>query len=351
MVKLVKDWYQRYFSDPATVLLLTLLLGTVLLVTMGRLLAPVIASVIIAYVLDWVAQQLQKMHLPRRLAVWIVFILFIGLFIFTIALLPLLWQQLIGLAQELPHMLVQGQKVLRELPERYPVIFASMQLDVWIADFKIEVARLGRTLVSASLASIPSLIALLVYIVLVPLMVYFFMMDKMKIIQWFSQFLPKNRRLLTQVWQEVNIQIGNYIRGKVVEIIIVWLTTYVLFAFMGLNYALLLSALVGFSVIIPYIGIIAVTLPIAIIGLLQWGWSSQLAYLMAGHLILQTIDANVVVPFLFSEAVSLHPIAIIIAILFFGGIWGFWGVFFAIPLATLVKAVIRAWFFSEVSYS
>jgi putative permease len=49
------------------------------------------------------------------------------------------------------------------------------------------------------------------------------------------------------------------------------------------------------------------------------------------------------VPLLFSEAVNLHPVAIILAVLFFGGIWGMWGVFFAIPLATLVKAVINAW--------
>ena len=48
-------------------------------------------------------------------------------------------------------------------------------------------------------------------------------------------------------------------------------------------------------------------------------------------------------PILFSEVVSLHPVAIIVAVLVFGGIWGFWGVFFAIPLATLVNAVLRAW--------
>jgi len=55
------------------------------------------------------------------------------------------------------------------------------------------------------------------------------------------------------------------------------------------------------------------------------------------------LDGNVLVPLLFSEAVNLHPVAIIVAVLFFGGLWGFWGVFFAIPLATLVKAVFNAW--------
>ena len=59
--------------------------------------------------------------------------------------------------------------------------------------------------------------------------------------------------------------------------------------------------------------------------------------------VLQALDGNVLVPLLFSEAVDLHPVAIIIAVLAFGGIWGFWGVFFAIPLASLIKAVINAW--------
>ena len=59
--------------------------------------------------------------------------------------------------------------------------------------------------------------------------------------------------------------------------------------------------------------------------------------------IIQALDGNVLVPLLFSEAVNLHPVAIICAVLLFGGLWGFWGVFFAIPLATLFKAVINAW--------
>ena len=64
---------------------------------------------------------------------------------------------------------------------------------------------------------------------------------------------------------------------------------------------------------------------------------------MISYFVIQFLDGNVLVPILFSEAVNLHPIAIIVAILVFGGLWGFWGVFFAIPLATLVKALINVW--------
>src|SRR5690606_38694530 len=124
---------------------------------------------------------------------------------------------------------------------------------------------------------------------------------------------------------------------------IIWGMSYALFAVLDLQYAVLLSFLVGVSVIIPYVGAVIVTIPIEIVGYFQWGFGSEWMWLMGLYFVIQALDANVVVPILFSEVVDLHPIAIIIAVLFFGGIWGVWGVFFAIPLATLVQAVIKAW--------
>jgi putative permease len=64
---------------------------------------------------------------------------------------------------------------------------------------------------------------------------------------------------------------------------------------------------------------------------------------IGAYLVIQVLDGNVLVPLLFSEAVNLHPVAIVIAVLFFGGVWGLWGVFFAIPLATMVNALLSAW--------
>ena len=97
------------------------------------------------------------------------------------------------------------------------------------------------------------------------------------------------------------------------------------------------------SVLIPYIGAALVTLPVALIGFVQWGWTNEFWYLMLAYGIIQALDGNVLVPLLFSEAVNLHPVSIIIAVLVFGSVWGVWGVFFAIPLATLIKAILNAW--------
>jgi putative permease len=75
----------------------------------------------------------------------------------------------------------------------------------------------------------------------------------------------------------------------------------------------------------------------------QFGWGGEFAMVMVAYGTIQFVDGNILVPLLFSEAVNLHPVVIITAILLFGGLWGFWGVFFAIPLATLLNAVLRAW--------
>jgi putative permease len=91
------------------------------------------------------------------------------------------------------------------------------------------------------------------------------------------------------------------------------------------------------------VGATVVTIPVILVAWFQWGWGSEFVWVTVTYLVIQILDGNVLVPLLFGEVVNLHPIAIIVAILVFGGLWGFWGVFFAIPLATLVNAVLRAW--------
>ena len=104
-----------------------------------------------------------------------------------------------------------------------------------------------------------------------------------------------------------------------------WIVTYVTFALMGLQFSMLLGVLVGLSVVIPYVGAVTVTFPVAVIAYFQWGFTSDFAYVMIAYAIVQALDGNVLVPLLFSEVVNLHPIAIITAVLVFGGLVGILG--------------------------
>ncbi len=325
-------------------LAVVLLAGFFIIFLTGEMLAPVIASIIIAYLLEGLVAVFQRNGLPRLVAVSVVFVGFAAFMVFvTFALLPLLSRQATQLFQLLPDMLTSGQDALMRLPQRYPQLFSEAQIRDLIDSIRIEALSYGQHVVSMSVSSVVSVITIAVYVVLMPLLVFFFLKDKASIIRWFVRFLPQNRSLLSQVWREVDRQIGNYVRGKFIEILIVWVVTYLTFAIMGMQFAMLLSVLVGLSVLIPYIGAAAVTLPVAMLAYFQWGVSPELWWLLLAYGIIQALDGNVLVPLLFSEVVDLHPVAIIVAVLVFGGVWGFWGVFFAIPLATLVQAVLKAW--------
>jgi len=345
MLEYIQSWYRRYFTDPQAALLVVLLvIGFVLIYFLGSMLAPLLAAVIIAYLLEGAVSRLEQYRFPRLLAVTLVFLLFLVFLGFlVVVLLPIVSRQASQLFQELPGMINSGQELLLRLPQQYPELISEDAIRDIILAFRSGISNAGQSLLSFSLASIPAIISVLIYLVLVPLMVFFFLKDKALIMQWMSRFLPSDRHLVTHLWAEMDNQIGNYIRGKVYEIIIVGATAYLLFAFFGLNYAPLLAITVGLSVLIPYIGAAVVTVPIALVAYFQWGMGAEFTWLIISYLVLQFLDGNVLVPVLFSDVVNLHPIAIIVAILVFGGLWGFWGIFFAIPLATLVKALINVW--------
>jgi putative permease len=345
MLNVFERWYKRKFSDPdSMMLLLLLLISSLLLAVWGGILMPVIVAAVIAYLLDWPVVQICKLGVSRSYTTILVLFGFISVSILTfVGLVPVVAQQSINLIKEMPMIWEKGQAWLLKLPETYPDFVQLPQIQDVLNSINERVVVLAEQLLSASFSSLGGVGALLIYMILVPLMVFFMVKDKEMLVSNISSLLPSERRLIKQVGSEMNLQIANYIRGKVIEIVIVGTVSAVTFAFMDLRYALLLGVLVGFSVLIPYIGAAVVTIPVAIVALFQWGITPDFWYLMIAYAIIQALDGNALVPILFSEAVSLHPVYIIIAVLFFGGLWGFWGVFFAIPLATLVKAVANAW--------
>ena len=345
MTEIISRWIKKYFSDPQGIILaLLLIFGFVVVIFLGDILAPVFASIVIAYLLEGAVRPLERRNVPRLLLVLAVFLAFLALLLLLFfGLVPQVTAQAAQLVHDLPTMIDNGQKMLSRLPELYPRFISEAQVQQIMSALEASAAALGKKALSMSLSTIMSIITMLLYLVLVPVLVLFMLKDKETILNWVSSLLPPERALAEKVWREMDHEIGNYVRGKFAEIFVVGVVTYVVFALMHLKYAVLLAVLVGLSVIVPYVGAVVVTFPVLLVAFSQWGWHSDFAYVMAAYTVIQILDGYVLVPWLFSEAVNLHPIAIIVAILMFGGIWGFWGVFFAIPLATLVKVLIATW--------
>jgi len=341
----IEGWVNRHFSNEEAIFLVVLLFILFgLLALFGNLLAPVLSGLVLAFLMQGLVARLIAWHVPRIGAVYLTFMVFVGVVTgLLLFLFPLVSRQLTQLVSSIPELLERLQTVIRSLPETFPEFIDPDQVEIWVGLISGQIGDYGRSLLETTVTQLPSLVGWLIYLVLVPISVFFFLKDGSLIMRWFSSLLPVDRPLLNQVGAEMSVQIANYVRGKVIEIFIVGAISYSSFAFLDLDYAALLGILVGVSVLIPFVGAAIVTLPVLLVGFLQWGWNVDLFTLFIVYSIIQALDGNVLVPLLFSEAVDLHPIAIIVAVLFFGGIWGFWGVFFAIPLATLVKAIMNAW--------
>ncbi|MFT4769381.1 MAG: putative permease, partial [Glaciecola sp.] len=298
MLEIFTKWYERYLFEEESVLLLVLIfLSLILLATIGDILAPLLASIVLAYLVQGVVILLCRLGLPPWLGFFLAFTVFMGAFFAVLlGLLPLVWRQSIGLITEVPRMIDQGRDLLEILPGRYPEAFSQEQIDQLLSGVQGEIAGLGQTIVTMTLASIPGFMTLMVYVVLVPIIVFFLLKDRAQITRWLAAFLPENRPLLDRIWAEMNIQFSNYARGKMVEIIIVGAVSYVSFTGLGLRYAALLGLLVGLSVIIPYIGAFIVTVPVAAVGLFQWGLTPEFYWVLAVYVVIQMLDGNVLVP-------------------------------------------------------
>ncbi|MEL7449528.1 MAG: AI-2E family transporter [Pseudomonadota bacterium] len=341
----ISGWFRRQFSNPQVVILSIVLLtiaGVIWLV--GDTLAPLFAAIVIAYLLQGLVARLQRLGLPHLPSVIVAFVTFLLIFLFAaLRILPTFVRQLTQLFQQTPAIVDAAKRLLLRLPEMYPNFITTQQVNDYVASLGAELVSAGQPLISYSVSSLVGFFTGVVYLILVPFLVFFLVRDKESILDWFVSFLPSERELTNRVWDEVNGQISNYVRGKVWEIFIVGAATFFVFTMMDVQYALFLSVLTGVSVLIPYVGAALVTVPVAAVGLFQWGLSGEFYTLLVAYGVIQALDGNLLAPLLFSEVVNLHPVAIITAILVFGGLWGVWGVFFAIPLATVINAVLGAW--------
>ena len=343
-VKVISGWINRYFSNEEAIFLVVFMIAVLLvLIFLGGVLAPILTGLAFAFLLHGVVDRLVAWRVPRLVAVGLVELLFLGLLIaMVVGILPLVWRQLRDLVETLPSFLDRLRDLVVDFTARYPEFFPETATIDW-GNFGEQVTGLGGDVVQGVFTQLSNVLGVMIFVVLVPVALFFFLKDGDRILASFAALLPRERRLLNQVGREMSRQIANYVRGKLIEILIVGVVSYLTFWILDVNYAALLGLLVGLSVVVPFVGAIVVTIPVVAVGLVQFGWSVDFLVLVVAYVIIQGLDGNVLVPLLFSEAVDLHPIAIIGAVLVFGAIWGFWGVFFAIPLATLVKAVFDAW--------
>ena len=342
MINFLKNFFDRYFYDDEQYAALFILsIGIIILYFLGGIIAPVLVSILIAYILNGLMSFMEEKGNSRILALSVTLFVF-GLFYLSIFLfLPFLSRQNLLLVSDIPQIYESVNTFLSNQLAGYAL--QSKQLDEVIINAFSYIPTLFQNALLQLNSGFSAVMNALLYLIIVPFLVFFLLKDRDVFMNYAEILLPKKKNLLTKIWKDLNIQLYGYLRGKGLEMIIVALVTGFVFYFQGVNYSIILAILVGLSVLIPYVGAILVTIPVVLIGLFQWGLDSSFYIFITSYLIIQALDGNVLMPLLLGREVKLHPVIIITAVLFFGGIWGFWGLLLAIPIATFLRAIMVAW--------
>lgn len=345
MLDQINSFLKKIFSNEETIVFSFVILCAFLMMTFfGSVLTPFLISIVVAYLLVGVQKKIESFNISSKWALVITFAIFIVTgAAMLLWLLPILYTQLQAFVLDVPELFNNFLEFVSTLPAKFPELLTSEQITVFFQAVSSELSSITQNIVKSSIAGIQSTITILLYIILFPILVFFFLFDRKNIMEGLSKLVPGNREMFSNIWTEMDMQLSNYVRGKTTEIFVVGLCAAIIFSLVGLKYSALLSVLVGLSVVIPYVGAFLVTVPVVIVGLLQFGLTSEFYILITLYLLLQILDGNLLVPIIFSDAVKLHPVAIILAVFIFGSMFGFWGVFFAIPMATFIKAVWNAW--------
>jgi putative permease len=291
----IRNHFDRFFGNPQVVILISVILTFLLVVVLfGNILMPVFAGLAIAYLLEGPVQMLQRIGMRRIFAVLLVFLISMTVMAFLVfGVVPKLTLQIVDFAERVPEYTVRIRNGLNVLPERYPDFISAEQVAYLVREISVHLQETVKQSAFLVLAGLADWIGFLVYLFLVPVLVFFFMKDKEKLLAWLLRSLPKNRSLVEWVAQNVNVQMSKYIRGKALEMVIVGIASYLLFSSFGLNYAFLLATLVGMSVFVPIVGAIVMTFPVVLVGYFKYDFSSALMWLTIAYVILQQLDGNV----------------------------------------------------------
>ena len=344
MFDYLKGFFKNYFyEEEQFAALFLLIIAGILLYFIGSTITPIFVSILIAYLLNGVMNFFEGKNYSKKTAFYFSFTIFLVFYLIVLVSLPYVTGQIASLINELPAIVAFVQNLFDNLIIRYPNFFTTEQVEEIFASSTSFIPSIAEQVLIQLNTGFSAIMNALIFLILTPILVFFFLKDKSEMLSYVTYFLPNKRILLSQIWSDLNTQLFGYVRGKALEMIIVGSVTTLAFLILGVNYSVILGILVGMSVLIPLFGAILVTIPVVAIGLFQWGLDTPFFIFLFVYLLIQILDGNVLFPLLMGNEVNLHPVLIILAILVFGGIWGFWGLLLAVPIATLIRAVFKVW--------
>jgi predicted PurR-regulated permease PerM len=325
----------RYWGVAALLFLLLLwLLGDVLL--------PFIVGGAIAYFLDPVADRLERAGLSRVAATSVIsLVALLAVVLLVLAVIPSLVSQLTSLINSAPEMARRTQAFLIE---RFPDLADSTSvMRKALQDIGLAIQERGGQLASGILSSAIGLVSIVVFIVVVPVVAFYLLLDWDRMVARIDAMLPLDHApTIRRLAGEIDAVLAGFVRGQLSVCLL--LGTYYVIGLMlaGLQYGLVVGAIAGAITFIPYVGsLVGGVLAIGLALFQFWGDWTSIAVVAAVFASGQFIEGNILTPKLVGKSVGLHPVWLLFALSAFGSAFGFVGMLVAVPVAAMLGVFTR----------
>ncbi len=317
-----------------------------LLAELGPILAPFLLAAILAYVCNPLVDRLQRLRLPRMLGV-VAVLLGLGGVVAALALilLPLIVQEANQLAQRLPEALIlANEKLLPWLRETLgvPLVFDPAGIKALIADNLGTVqAVLQKVYLSAKVGG-SALVGFLVMLVMVPVVMFYLLLDWNSLIGRGAQLIPRRwQGLVAKLSRQVDAVLSEYLRGQVLVMLILAAYYSIALSLAGLPSAISVGMLTGLLIFIPYLGYAMGLILALLVAALQFQGLPPIVAVLVVFGIGQAVESFLLTPFLVGQRIGLHPLAVIFALMAFGQLFGFFGILLALPASAALLVALR----------
>ena len=305
---------------------------------------PFIIAGFLYYVFNPVVLYLEKkFKLPSIWGIVIVFILLIGLFVYTVvSLVPNVITQLSGLISASGSLVPNLQKWVDRLSQN--PAFKDVDFKALIDKANISYMDVLQNLLSGvtfSLSNVVGVISKVVMIIgLVPILLFYMLKDGKNILPFLKKTILKRDKLnIASLLDDMNKTISKYISGASIDCLFIFVTVFISYLIIGIPYAFLFAVFAAITNLIPYLGPYIGLTPVV----LSVGFAHPVQALIAivVVLVLQQLDGNIIYPRVVGSAVEVHPVTIMVLMLVAGSLYGLVGMLIAVPFYSLVKEVVK----------
>jgi predicted PurR-regulated permease PerM len=325
----------RYWGIAALVLFAVLYL-------LGNVMLPFLVGGAIAYFLDPVADRLERAGLSRALATAIISLVALLVFVLIVlAVIPTLVSQLTALISAAPEISAQFQEfLLARFPELSDRTSTMRQTLTQIGE---AVSARGGELVNGIVTSALNLIGVVVFIVVVPVVAFYLLLDWDNMVERIDSMLPRDHApAIRQIAREIDEVLAGFVRGQVLVCLLLGTFYSVALALAGLQFGLVVGAIAGAITFIPYVGsLVGGALAIGLALFQFWGDWWSIGLVAAIFAVGQFVEGNILTPKLVGGSVGLHPVWLLFALSAFGALFGFVGLIVAVPITAAIGVLAR----------